>query len=288
MPETSLIAVAVIMFLVALVDAWRVPDRERIAVRRLVRHGMPEPVDPDALVARRTRRSRWLSLGSAVGVCSYLAVVALRGVDDPLIPWALLAVAVWCGLLSAGCAALAKPVGAAPRVARLVSRRLTDYVPRWLAVPADLLILAPLALAGAGLAAGEQRPGPWWFVAGCAPAVLVLLLLAVWTRRLVSLPTRSADTATLLWTEVDRVDGLRTLVASRIVTSVLATVTLFNAWYGIAGLQIPPALAPFAWAAGLAGLALVVVAVTSTWIEQRPVAPSANSVKPSLRQSGVS
>ncbi|NYE02477.1 putative membrane protein YhdT [Kineosphaera limosa] len=288
MQETSLVAVAVFMLVIAVVDAWRIPDRERVAVLRLVRRGMPEPTDPEALVARRARQRRWLSLGSAAGLSGYLLVAALVGIEAPIVPWALLAAALWFAMLSAGCALLAKPPGAEPRVARLVSRRLRDYVPWWLGAPADLLVLAPMALGGLALASGGQRPAPWWFALGCLPTVLVLAGLAAWTRRLVTVPTSSADSATLLWTELERARGIRDVVTARIMTAVLATMTLFNAWYGAAGFELPAAMVPIAWAAGLTGLALVVLAVVSTWVEESSIGPTAQGPRASLRQGGVS
>ncbi|ROP45730.1 hypothetical protein [Pseudokineococcus lusitanus] len=240
-----------------LVAVRRPPSGERVVEPLALRAGLPMPASSGArgaalqerVVERMLRRDLAAACGGLVVAVLVLAVVLVAratGVPDgsPVaVPdgadWLplLLAVALLlagratASALVAGHQALQQPVLGAPRVARVRSPHLADYVPHP-ETGAVRLVVGLSAAAAAGLAVAASVGRVAWSVVvapAAAAAVLVVALVALELvcRRVLAQQQPAGSALELAWDDVLRGQLLRDLVSLPLL---LALVTCLQTW----------------------------------------------------------
>lgn len=247
-----------------LVAVRRPPSGARLVEALALRAGLPMPASSGArgaalqerVAGRVLRRDLAAATGGAVVAVAVLVVVLVAratGVPDgspvavpegadwlPLLLALalLLAGRATASALVAGHQALQPPVLGAPRVARVRSPHLADYVPHR-ETGAVRLLVALSGAAALGLAvAGAAGRVPWSVVVAPAAAAVVLVValvaLQVVCRRVLAQQQPAGSALELAWDDVLRGQLLRDLVSLplllALVTCLQAVPTVASAW----------------------------------------------------------
>jgi len=216
----TLFALVPIVFLVVTAHPeWGARRVAQMSMRARLPVGFPSTERSIRARTRALTRADMWGLLVAIAFVGSMSVLTPLGAS-PYFLW-FFAIAIIFGVLTVSAAVvttrerLFSPAPAAPRVARVQSLSIGDYIGRWrvwtptaLLAATGLLIVAVVVTVAVGAVAPDQLA---WVGATAALAVAAFLTGRAAERRVLSQPQPASDTVELAWDDLFRKDALSTL-----------------------------------------------------------------------------